>query len=66
MTEDWWDYITPTATDVLERLNTHKLLIEEKKYVYGSSSRISHALKAIAESSSKEEEVPSSESNDHK
>lgn len=41
------NYKNPALVDVIERLNTHELLVEEKREMYGSSSRRIYALKAI-------------------
>jgi hypothetical protein len=42
------------SADIMERLNTHEEQEEEKRDLYGSSHRKSHALKAMAESSSED------------
>ena len=59
------DFKLLDSADIMERLNTHEEQEEEKRDLYGSSYRKSHALKAVAESDSEEnanEESDDSES----
>ena len=45
------DFKVLDSADIMERLNTHKEQEEEKRDLYGSSHRKSHALKAVPDSS---------------
>src|SRR3990170_5344666 len=45
------DFKVLNSADIMERLNTHEEQEEEKRDLYGSSHRKSHALKAVADSS---------------
>jgi hypothetical protein len=56
------DFKVLNSADIMERLNTHEQQEEEKRDLYGSSHRKSHALKADADSSS--EENPDEDSDD--
>ena len=48
------DFKLLDSADIMERLNTHEEQEEEKRDLYGSSYRKSHALKAVANSSSED------------
>ena len=52
MIKEWADFKVLDSVDIMERLNTHEEQEEEKRDLYGSSHRKSHALKADADSSS--------------
>jgi hypothetical protein len=49
------------SADIMERLNTHEEHEEEKRDLYGSSYKKNHALKAVAESFSKENDEEDSD-----
>ena len=51
MIKEWADFNVLDSTDIMEMLNTHGEQEEEKRGLYGSGHRKSHALKAVADSS---------------
>lgn len=53
------NYKNIAPTDVLERLNTYELQLDEKRELYGSTSQRNHALKATTDSSFEDEVVSS-------
>lgn len=58
------DYKSLKPSDIIERLNTHELQEDEKKDLYGSNYRKSHALKAALNSSSEKDEENVDEDSD--
>ena len=55
MIQECPDFKTLDPSDILERLNTHEFQRSEKRDIYGPNYGRTHALKAKAVSSSKEE-----------